>query len=281
MKKQDLLWKGIIRELFPWFVQYFFENWQQEIDLDRGFEFLDKELEQILPDSQAKGRRADVLVKVFSPQGKEFWFLVHVEVQGYHDEDFALRMYTIQYRLFDRYQKPVAALAIFTDSQPDFHPQNFGYQCLTTRLDYQFGTYKLLDHPPGTEISKNENPFSLVMEAAWHGLTRGKLNDEELMEMKISLFRKLMESGFPKETIRGIFSFIKYYVSFDKKEFYHKGFYSLKIADLFRENEEFKVSNFIRRIFGFYNFMKFQISKMSPKIGLKNLKCVFKAFKRL
>ncbi|ADF53666.1 MAG: AraC family transcriptional regulator [Zunongwangia sp.] len=34
-----------------------------------------------------------------------------------------------------------------------------------------------------------------------------------------------------------------------KKEFYHKGFYSLKIADLFRENEEFKVSNFIRRIF--------------------------------
>lgn len=222
MKKQDLLWKGIIRELFPWFVQYFFENWQEEIDLSRGFEFLDKELEQILPDSNAKGRRADVLVKVFSPAGKEFWFLVHVEVQGYHDEDFALRMYTIQYRLFDRYQKPVAALAIFTDSQPDFHPQDFGYQCLTTRLHYQFGTYKLLDHPPGTEISKKENPFSLVMEAAWHGMNRGKLNDEEVMEIKVSLFRKLMESGFPKETIRGIFSFIKYYMSFDKKEFYHK-----------------------------------------------------------
>jgi hypothetical protein len=222
MKKQDLLWKGIIRELFSWFVQFFFENWQEEIDLGRGFEFLDKELEQILPESEAKGRRADVLVKVFSPAGKEFWFLVHVEVQGYHDEDFALRMYTIQYRLFDRYQKPVGALAIFTDSMPDFHPQKFDYQCLTTNLQYQFGTYKLLDHPPGTEISKKENPFSLVMEAAWYGLNQGKIKDEEALEMKVMLGRKLIDSGFSKKTIRSIFDFIKYYVSFDKKDFYFK-----------------------------------------------------------
>ncbi|WBL24230.1 helix-turn-helix domain-containing protein [Zunongwangia sp. HGR-M22] len=34
-----------------------------------------------------------------------------------------------------------------------------------------------------------------------------------------------------------------------QKEFYHKGFYSLKIADLFREIQEFKRNNFIRRIF--------------------------------
>ena len=222
MKKQDLLWKGIIRELFPWFIQFFFENWRQEIDLGRGFEFLDKELEQILPDSEAKGRRADVLVKVFSPAGKEFWFLVHVEVQGYHDDDFALRMYTIQYRLFDRYQKPVAALAIFTDGRPDFHPQKFSYQCLSTVLNYQFGTYKLMDHPPVTEFSKQINPFSLVMETAWHGLNQGKLKDEEALEMKAMLSRKLLESGFPKETIRGIFDFIKYYVSFEKKDFYLK-----------------------------------------------------------
>ncbi|MAG88419.1 helix-turn-helix transcriptional regulator [Zunongwangia profunda] len=34
-----------------------------------------------------------------------------------------------------------------------------------------------------------------------------------------------------------------------QKEFYHKGFYSLKIADLFRESEQFEKNDFTRRIF--------------------------------
>ncbi|MCL1477826.1 MAG: hypothetical protein MH219_09940 [Marinobacter sp.] len=35
--------------------------------------------------------------------GGETWVLIHVEVQGEPEDDFAERMYTYQYRLRDRY----------------------------------------------------------------------------------------------------------------------------------------------------------------------------------
>jgi hypothetical protein len=92
MKKRDLLWKGIIRDFYLEFLRFFFPDHLHEIDLERGYEFLDKELEQIVPESSSKGRHADLLVKMYSPAGEEFWFLVHIEIQGYPDEEFAERM---------------------------------------------------------------------------------------------------------------------------------------------------------------------------------------------
>ena len=45
---KDMLWKGILEDLFEDFLLYFYPDWTQEnIDFDRPFEFLDKELDQI------------------------------------------------------------------------------------------------------------------------------------------------------------------------------------------------------------------------------------------
>ncbi len=220
MKKRDLIWKGIIRELFPYFVKFFFPNWQKEVDLSKGYVFLDKELEQILPEAEAKGRRADVLAKVFTPAGKEFWFLIHVEVQGYLDDEFAKRMYAVQYRLFDRFEKPVAAMAVFTDENPNFHPKSFSFSCLSTVLNYSFPTFKVLENPPGNLEKFKPNPFALIMEAAWYGLDHRKQKDMEKLKVKENLARKLTREGYPKATIRGILEFIKYYTPFDDKIFY-------------------------------------------------------------
>ncbi|HFA49452.1 MAG TPA: hypothetical protein ENJ95_10605 [Bacteroidetes bacterium] len=220
MKKRDLIWKGIIREFFPYFIQFFFQNWEEEIDLSRGYEFLDKELEQILPEAEAKGRRADILVKVFSPAGEEFWFLIHVEVQGYTDDSFAKRMYAIQYRLFDRFEKPVGALAIYTDEDPGFHPKSFSFRCLGKELKYPFHTYKVLENPPEKLEKFKPNPFALIMEAAWYGLNHRKKTDSEILKHKESLARKLLREGYPKETVRGLLDFIKYYTPFDDQKYY-------------------------------------------------------------
>jgi hypothetical protein len=38
------------------------------------------------------------------------WVLIHVEVQTTRDAEFPLRMYVYHYRIFDRYNKPVASL---------------------------------------------------------------------------------------------------------------------------------------------------------------------------
>ena len=48
--------------------------------------------------------RLDHLVKVWLNSGQEQWVLVYVEVQTSRDRHFARRMYTYNYRLFDRYK---------------------------------------------------------------------------------------------------------------------------------------------------------------------------------
>jgi hypothetical protein len=49
MISKDILWKGIIKDLFEEFLCYFFSEEIPLIDFSKGFEFLDKELSQISP----------------------------------------------------------------------------------------------------------------------------------------------------------------------------------------------------------------------------------------
>ena len=86
-----------------------------QIDFEAGFSFLDKELEQLFPPSDSKKRHADKLFQARLVSGEEQLFLVHVEVQGYPDPDFAGRMFEYAYRIKDRYKKPLTALAIYTN----------------------------------------------------------------------------------------------------------------------------------------------------------------------
>ncbi|MCU0469742.1 MAG: Rpn family recombination-promoting nuclease/putative transposase [Arcicella sp.] len=101
---RDILWKGIIEDLFEFFICYFYPESDTLFDFTKGFVFLDKELEQLFPISENNRRFADKLVKVYTKEGNEKWILVHIEVQGYEDKNFADRMFTYYYRIFDKYQ---------------------------------------------------------------------------------------------------------------------------------------------------------------------------------
>jgi len=41
-RKDDMLWKGILEEVFEDFMQFFFPHARKLYDIKRGFEFLDK-----------------------------------------------------------------------------------------------------------------------------------------------------------------------------------------------------------------------------------------------
>jgi len=75
MVGRDTLWKGIIEDLIDDMLRFFFPENAALIDFERGFEFLDKELEQLHPTSDAQLRRADKLIKAWHKSGEEHWFL--------------------------------------------------------------------------------------------------------------------------------------------------------------------------------------------------------------
>jgi len=161
MKRNDLLWKGVVEDLFDDFLRFFYPDADELFDFNKGFEYLDKELDQLFPpdaDNYAP-RYVDKLVKVFTRKGDEEWILVHVEVQGYTDQDFAKRMFQYYYRILDQYDKPITAFAIFADTNKSFHPKHYERIFLGTRVYYAYNTYKITDQNDG-ELDASNNPFA-------------------------------------------------------------------------------------------------------------------------
>jgi hypothetical protein len=135
---KDTLWKGIIENLCEDFLLYFFPEWAaKEADFSKGFQFLDKELDELFPENAQQKRYADKIIKIFTKSGKEQWILVHIEVQGYQDKDFAKRMFTYFYRILDRWNQSIMALAIFTDDNPRYVPSEYVYQYYITSIKLQ------------------------------------------------------------------------------------------------------------------------------------------------
>ena len=123
----DSPWKDALEWYFAEFMALLFPDFETEIDWSRGYSFLDKELQQVSADANSGRRYADKLVNVFARGGSETWVLIHVEVQGEAQEEFAARMYTYQYRLRDRYGVDMVSLAVLADTAPSFRPSSYRY----------------------------------------------------------------------------------------------------------------------------------------------------------
>ncbi len=217
MIRRDTLWKALIEDLVEDFLHFFFPAYINQIDLERGVTFLDKDLEQIMPEAETKRRHADKLFKAWLKDGQEQWFLVHVEVQGYPDNHFAFRMYQYYYRILDRYGKPVTAIAIYTDNKRAYHATAYKADFLGTELIYRFQSFVLADYT-AEELRASGNPFGLALEAARLALDPRAKNDDQLMVSKLELIRHLLVRGLSKAKIRRLYNFINMYISFQNSE---------------------------------------------------------------
>ncbi|MBW4586861.1 transposase [Aetokthonos hydrillicola Thurmond2011] len=204
----DSPWKEIIELYFPDFLEFFFPLAYAEIDWTRPHEFLDTELQQLEPDAEIGKRLVDKVVKVWLLDGEEAWVLVHVEVQGHYDSQFPKRMYTYNYRLFDRHQKRVISLAVLADEEPNWRPSSYKYQLGGCSVSLEFPIAKLLDYEAQWEtLEETTNPFGVVVIA--HLKTKAtRRNPESRLQWKLSLVRRLFERGYSRQDILGLFRFI-------------------------------------------------------------------------
>jgi len=219
MKRDDTLWKAILEDIFDDFLLFFFKEDAELFNLEKGFVFLDKELEQLFPSGSEKTstKFVDKLVKVFTKTGKEEWILVHVEVQGYNDADFAKRMFTYFCRIYDRYNVPVTCIAIFTDANKNYRPSTFSYSFMGTETIFRYNVYKISDQQE-SELGKSDNPFAVVILTVLIALKKGKITEEELLNLKTELLKSLFKKQIPTKKISAIMRFLQYYVNFDNPE---------------------------------------------------------------
>jgi hypothetical protein len=88
----DSLWKEVLERFLPDFLAFCLPAAHAGIDWARGYQFLDKELQEVAPAAAVGRRVVDALVQVWRRDGAATWVLIHIEVQGREEAAFARRM---------------------------------------------------------------------------------------------------------------------------------------------------------------------------------------------
>ncbi len=216
--RYDSPWKDAIETFFVQFMALFFPAIHADIDWSRGYEFLDTELQQIMGDAEIGKRLADKLVKVWLRSGEEMWLLIHIEVQGYPEDGFPVRMYVYNYRTYDRYGCKVISLAVLTDEHPAWRPNTYISEAWDFRLAFTFPIVKLLDYRKRwAELEQSRNPFALVVMA--HLKTQETRKDANHRRLwKLTLLKLLYQRGYTRSDIHKLFITIDWLMKLPKEQ---------------------------------------------------------------
>ena len=200
----DELWKNIIEKLFPHFLAFFMPELSADVDLSKGYEFLDKELQKIKLKGKKGKKFTDKLVKVHLKDGTEKWLLIHIEVQGEHEADFGQRMFKYFYRLYDKHNEEITALAVLTYKTS--HRYDFTYNVYGSAVTYRYNTACIASYSEA-ELQKNKNPFALISLAVQYG-NRSHADEDKKLNLKRELIKMLRVREYKKEDIIELLEFI-------------------------------------------------------------------------
>ncbi len=273
---KDTLWKFVVEEETEPCLHFFFPQMAAQIDFSKEIRFLEQEFFKLVPEikNNTQDRRLDKLIEVTMKTGEVRWLLIHIEIQGYVDKNFTKRMFEYFYRILEMYQKPITALAIFTDDDPNFHPTEHRISCWGTEMVYRFNTYKLSEKTLADFQDKN-NVFSIIMEMAWHNLKKNKPGDTALADLKLQIIRRFLEMGYSKNRIRKILLFLGFYINFEDKSLTENFIYKMNevthytgvkdIGEVLAEQLGDEIKEFYREK-GFKEAMEMAMEKVTEEV---------------
>ena len=214
----DSPWKEALARYLPDAFALFFPEAHAAIDWSREYRLLDKELQQVSRDADLGRRLADTLVRVWRRDGTNAWVLIHIEVQGQPERDFARRMFVYYYRIFDRHNRPIMSLAILGDEQPNWRPARFAQELWGCAVELRYPVVKLLDwREREEELAASANPFAVVVRAYLAAqATYGSL--EARGRAKLGLIRGLYERGYERKQILELFRLIDWMLALPRKQ---------------------------------------------------------------
>lgn len=208
----DGAWKAALEKYFKEFLELLFPAIHNQVDWNKGYEFLDGELEKVSVDAKTGRRYTDRLVKVYYQDGTEEWLLIHVEIQSSPELKgvFARRMFTYWSRLTDRYQVDVVSLAVLADTNSNYRPNTFYFNRSGTEITFTYPMVKLVDFESEANwasLESDNNIFALLVMAQIKA-KRLKGNNEGLFDFRLGLTRSLYIRGYNREQVVELFHFI-------------------------------------------------------------------------
>jgi hypothetical protein len=205
---QDSPWKRVLRFDFKAAIEFLFPPIADEIDWTIPVEFLEKEFQQLTPDSEIGKRFADQLVRAYKKGGGAIILLLHLEVQAEPETIFPERMFTYFFRIFDYFHQAPISLAILCDADPDWRPHQFSVDTAGSSLVFNFTAVKLLDYRSRwEELEASDNIFATVVMTHLKA-QETKRNPKLRKQWKLTLIKRLYERGYDRSTIINLFAFV-------------------------------------------------------------------------
>jgi len=201
----DSPWKEAVEHYFPEFMAFYFPDAYAEIDWSKEHVFLDQELRAVVQDAELGKRFVDKLVRVTLLNGDENWIYIHIEVQGTKQTEFAERMFVYNYRLYDRYRRPIASMAVLADRDERWKPASYEFEVLGCKHTLEFPVAKLTGyHDKVDELLASDNAFALITAA--HILTQQtRKKNQARYEAKLRLVRILYQRHWDKQRVINLF----------------------------------------------------------------------------
>lgn len=202
----------MLDDYLPAFLEFFFPEIHAEIDWQRRYEPLDKELAKIQPDDFMGKLLADKLFKVWLLGGTEIWLLIHIEVQVQSSRKFNRRVFVYNYRLMNAHGVEVVSLVVLTGARPGKTGQ-YEIRRWGCSHEFKFPAVRLTDYRARwEELDASRNPFAVVVKAHLKALeTKG--DHERRYEWKRRLIFELYRRSYQRQEIINLFRFLNWVVT--------------------------------------------------------------------
>jgi hypothetical protein len=162
----------------------------------------------MVPAVELRWRYVDKLVKVWTNDGVECWVLIHVEVQTTREGEFPQRMYVYNYRVFDRYNRALASLAVLADDDANWRPNEYRSSLFGCETGIRFPTVKLLDFAVQEAVLETSaNPFAKIVLAHLKSRQTHQ-HPVDRHDWKLRLVRGLYDSDLSPLEVRILFRLI-------------------------------------------------------------------------
>jgi hypothetical protein len=213
----DSNWKFLIVKYIFQFIEFFIPDLYADIDTTRKPVFLDNELQTIWRSMKTGLKMTDKLVQVWLKNGEERLILVHIEVQARFETLFSKRMFTISYRILDKYKVEPVSLAVFVDTPIPAKFDTYEHTTYGTETRFKYNAYKIIDQIETELLKRDHNLFALVVLANLRTIqTKPKeVEQKEIaafdrLTFKKHLFNLLKERNFEPEIYHDLLNFINY-----------------------------------------------------------------------
>jgi predicted transposase/invertase (TIGR01784 family) len=204
----DRLFKELLETFFEEFITIFFPELHRVINFS-GLRFLQQEL--FTDVTIGDKHRVDLLAEV-GLHGEEGLILIHIESQAQYQEDFAKRMFIYFSRLYQKFNRKILPIAIFSYNTPHEEPDSFqiGFPFFDV-MRFNFYTLELKKRN-WRDYLQNDNPAAAAL------MSKMGYQRNEKVQVKKEFLRMLVRLQLDPARKKLLTGFFEAYLKLNKRE---------------------------------------------------------------